>query len=224
MPESGPACLVCLVGRAKSDQVVPRRPNLLTHFPDFSGSRPDPPGHDLARHFGSHFGSPPDPIDVHHLGTSKPPTAFPLVGGPSSVSTQSAPEGIRTPNLLIRSQMLYPLSYGRPSRSRATREQTTGAPAPGEIALHALARCPTDGTPRHPRCKGHHDDDRHFRASCKFFHAAATLVRSLITRKRFRGGYPSVVGPTVDTRLPRAGAEPPSRADSRGTRDGWPTS
>ena len=24
-----------------------------------------------------------------------------------------APEGIRTPNLLIRSQMLYPLSYGR---------------------------------------------------------------------------------------------------------------
>src|SRR3954454_7965516 len=26
-----------------------------------------------------------------------------------------APVGIRTPNLLIRSQMLYPLSYGRPS-------------------------------------------------------------------------------------------------------------
>ena len=26
---------------------------------------------------------------------------------------ESAPEGIRTPNLLIRSQMLYPLSYGR---------------------------------------------------------------------------------------------------------------
>ena len=31
--------------------------------------------------------------------------AFPLKDG--------APEGIRTPNLLIRSQMLYPLSYGR---------------------------------------------------------------------------------------------------------------
>ena len=30
---------------------------------------------------------------------------FPLLDG--------APEGIRTPNLLIRSQMLYPLSYGR---------------------------------------------------------------------------------------------------------------
>jgi hypothetical protein len=28
-------------------------------------------------------------------------------------SVMSAPEGIRTPNLLIRSQMLYPLSYGR---------------------------------------------------------------------------------------------------------------
>ena len=30
-----------------------------------------------------------------------------------SASKVSAPEGIRTPNLLIRSQMLYPLSYGR---------------------------------------------------------------------------------------------------------------
>ena len=30
-----------------------------------------------------------------------------------SASELSAPEGIRTPNLLIRSQMLYPLSYGR---------------------------------------------------------------------------------------------------------------
>ena len=29
-------------------------------------------------------------------GTSKPSTAFPLVGGRSSVSTQSAPEAIRT--------------------------------------------------------------------------------------------------------------------------------
>ena len=28
-------------------------------------------------------------------------------------SLVGAPEGIRTPNLLIRSQMLYPLSYGR---------------------------------------------------------------------------------------------------------------
>ena len=32
----------------------------------------------------------------------------------------SAPEGIRTPNLLIRSQMLYPLSYGRMKRVNPT--------------------------------------------------------------------------------------------------------
>lgn len=32
---------------------------------------------------------------------------------PKTTSELSAPEGIRTPNLLIRSQMLYPLSYGR---------------------------------------------------------------------------------------------------------------
>ena len=32
-----------------------------------------------------------------------------------STSELRAPEGIRTPNLLIRSQMLYPLSYGRMS-------------------------------------------------------------------------------------------------------------
>ena len=30
-----------------------------------------------------------------------------------SASELRAPEEIRTPNLLIRSQMLYPLSYGR---------------------------------------------------------------------------------------------------------------
>ena len=91
-------------------------------------------------------------------------------GPSSSVSTQSAPEGIRTPNLLIRSQMLYPLSYGRPSRSRATREQTTGAPAPREIAPRAHLDPTADQTPRHPhgirtapRGKRRHDDDQHFR-------------------------------------------------------------
>ena len=46
-----------------------------------------------------------------------PRTAFPLLRGLSSVSTQSAPGGIRTPNLLIRNQMLYPLSYGRNAAS-----------------------------------------------------------------------------------------------------------
>ena len=34
-------------------------------------------------------------------------------GGSVDPHELSAPEGIRTPNLLIRSQMLYPLSYGR---------------------------------------------------------------------------------------------------------------
>jgi hypothetical protein len=34
---------------------------------------------------------------------------------------QGAPEGIRTPNLLIRSQVLYPLSYGRPCGARVYR-------------------------------------------------------------------------------------------------------
>src|SRR4051794_20332311 len=40
-----------------------------------------------------------------------------------AVST-SAPEGIRTPNLLIRSQMLYPLSYGRSPREPGARRRT----------------------------------------------------------------------------------------------------
>ena len=31
-----------------------------------------------------------------------------------------APEGIRTPNLLIRSQVLYPLSYGRPAETASS--------------------------------------------------------------------------------------------------------
>jgi hypothetical protein len=35
--------------------------------------------------------------------------AYPQV----KAASESAPEEIRTPNLLIRSQMLYPLSYGR---------------------------------------------------------------------------------------------------------------
>jgi hypothetical protein len=43
--------------------------------------------------------------------SSVSPTFKPTVT--SSASGLSAPEEIRTPNLLIRSQMLYPLSYGR---------------------------------------------------------------------------------------------------------------
>ena len=40
----------------------------------------------------------------------RPRSAFPQF----TALTTGAPEGTRTPNLLIRSQMLYPLSYGRP--------------------------------------------------------------------------------------------------------------
>ena len=43
----------------------------------------------------------------------------------------SAPEGIRTPNLLIRSQMLYPLSYGRLLFSCTARRRSAAAEARG---------------------------------------------------------------------------------------------
>ena len=45
-----------------------------------------------------------------------------------SLSRTSAPEGTRTPNLLIRSQMLYPLSYGRSPREPTG--PTTGTSVP----------------------------------------------------------------------------------------------
>jgi hypothetical protein len=48
---------------------------------------------------------------------ARPPPAFPLIRGLDRLSQQSAPGGIRTPNLLIRNQMLYPLSYGRSAAS-----------------------------------------------------------------------------------------------------------
>ena len=56
-----------------------------------------------------------------------PQLAFPQVRGRLVAVSTSAPEGIRTPNLLIRSQMLYPLSYGRllPRRGRATSTEDT---------------------------------------------------------------------------------------------------
>lgn len=54
-------------------------------------------------------------------GTTKAP------GVPGAFVLLCAPEGIRTPNLLIRSQMLYPLSYGRVRRTAARRSRTTVA-------------------------------------------------------------------------------------------------
>ena len=69
-----------------------------------------------------------------------------------SVSTQSAPEGIRTPNLLIRSQMLYPLSYGclpiGADRHSVGRRVTIAPPSP----LHEIG---PDGIPEPcPRALG----------------------------------------------------------------------
>jgi hypothetical protein len=56
-----------------------------------------------------------DPLSMTPFGSTSPLNDE----APTSVSAgrgfffYCAPEGIRTPNLLIRSQMLYPLSYGR---------------------------------------------------------------------------------------------------------------
>ena len=43
------------------------------------------------------------------MGGRRRPSTVTVLG----LTPYSAPEGIRTPNLLIRSQMLYPLSYER---------------------------------------------------------------------------------------------------------------
>src|SRR3712207_8617582 len=58
----------------------------------------------------------PDPL------AARPDSLAALAVGRLLFRPRCAPVGIRTPNLLIRSQMLYPLSYGRPSAA--------GAPAP----------------------------------------------------------------------------------------------
>jgi hypothetical protein len=49
---------------------------------------------------------------IRKVSDSGPSPAFVLTTD-STTSGCGAPEEIRTPNLLIRSQMLYPLSYGR---------------------------------------------------------------------------------------------------------------
>ena len=48
------------------------------------------------------------------------------------------PGGIRTPNLLIRSQMLYPLSYGRTLLSQRVRAYQGLERAVFEVLLHRL--------------------------------------------------------------------------------------
>jgi hypothetical protein len=61
-----------------------------------------------------------------------------------SVSTRSAPGGIRTPNLLIRNQMLYPLSYGRSAATgipgTQRRERLPVDPAQTEIPVRNVAK------------------------------------------------------------------------------------
>src|SRR5450631_294866 len=82
---------------------------------------------------------------------ARPPPAFPLVRGLDRLSQQSAPGGIRTPNLLIRNQMLYPLSYGRSAASgipvrnvakdyRFTRLRRKSAPAPARPSTQLTAQ------------------------------------------------------------------------------------
>ena len=77
------------VGRGAADAAESMvRPRATTPTPDAPTSRPPTPENEPAR--------------LPRRGNAQ-------VG----VSTRRAPEGTRTPNLLIRSQMLYPLSYGR---------------------------------------------------------------------------------------------------------------
>ena len=61
-------------------------------------------------------GASGDPVDEGDLGVSP--------------GQKGAPEGTRTPNLLIRSQMLYPLSYGRRSSPTGSRAYPLTPPPP----------------------------------------------------------------------------------------------
>ena len=89
-----------------------------------------------------------------------PQPRFRWSGACPSVSTQSAPEGIRTPNLLIRSQMLYPLSYGRQTHRRTTHRRAPRTSAKTSRAVRRGASLPAyplrrksappPGTRRHP--------------------------------------------------------------------------
>src|SRR3954470_4344478 len=72
----------------------------------------------------------------HRPGTAEGPATSSVAGrGPF---WSCAPVGIRTPNLLIRSQMLYPLSYGRPSAAvRNDGMRIADASGDAEITLAA---------------------------------------------------------------------------------------
>ena len=78
----------------------------------------------------------------------------PKVGPIGGANEVSAPEGIRTPNLLIRSQMLYPLSYGRLLRAERN-DVTCYRPGWCGANLQVDTTMPTYGDPprsgRHPQ-------------------------------------------------------------------------
>ena len=75
------------------------------------------------------------------------------------VHSACAPVGIRTPNLLIRSQMLYPLSYGRLSRT------ATAAQDPMRIAERMrLAEISRDGRGAGPGGKARSGAPEHGKA------------------------------------------------------------
>ena len=88
--------------------------------------------------------------------TQEPRTVWTIRGSDLQccLNQQRAPEGIRTPNLLIRSQMLYPLSYGRSAApGRTMRNVGRGYPTGGPTRKSAG---PADGGQprRHPAADG----------------------------------------------------------------------
>ena len=74
------------------------------------------------------------------MGVTKIESRLPKCGKPAL--TCCAPEGIRTPNLLIRSQMLYPLSYRRLARGAPQDCTRIAERAGGSESLPAAARRP----------------------------------------------------------------------------------
>src|SRR4051794_573597 len=136
-----------------------------------------------------------------------PVSTFTQVRGPSV----GAPEGIRTPNLLIRSQMLYPLSYGRrppaevqpndapdyrlaPSRAKSpTNAQAyqrfhpcCASPA-GTSGNLADPRFRCDWSHPRPRCSGRHARSLHSTVTHQpFQHVDTTRRRTDMTTETSR--------------------------------------
>lgn len=88
-------------------------------------------------------GAPAGPRDADPppAPTTRAPVRVAADQGSCVAVSTSAPEGTRTPNLLIRSQMLYPLSYGRMAMRPTTRVQVAGAPPKPVPRDHPGPRC-----------------------------------------------------------------------------------